>query len=420
MRYTFAEKRSLTGEQPIRVGIIGLGRMGSGLLFQTHHTRDIFCGVGADLDLPKAEKILQEFGIPYEICDSPEDVLRVIGSGKFALCEEGRLVAECPEIDVLLESSTAILEGLEFCEAALQSGHHLVLMNSEVDLAFGPYLYKQAEQLGLTYTSCDGDQHGVLIRVIREIQDWGFDLVMAGNIKGFLNRRANPVSIVPEADKRSLSYSMCTAFTDGTKLNIEMALLSNALGLKTPVPGMIGPRAQNVQQALSLFNLEELHANHPEGVVDYLLGAQPDGGVFVVGKQTHPFQSNLLHYYKMGKGPYYVFYRPYHLCHVEAMRCIREAIQGEPLLAPLKGYQTNVFAYAKKPLQPGDILDGIGGHCAYGMIENIRSGERPSGVPICLSEGVVLRNAVEQDQPIGIQNVVIPENRRDWSLNRGA
>jgi predicted homoserine dehydrogenase-like protein len=138
---------------------------------------------------------------------------------------------------------------------------------------------------------------------------------MAGNIKGFLDRYSNPTAIVPEADKRGLGYRMATAYTDGTKLNVEMALLANGLGLSASRPGMTGPPARHVQDALRLFDLAATH-ERGEAVVDYVLGAQPGGGVFVVGFCDDPYQRRMMEYYKMGPGPFFLFSRPYHLCHV--------------------------------------------------------------------------------------------------------
>ena len=135
----------------------------------------------------------------------------------------------------------------EFAIYALAERKHLVLMNAEIDLIYGPYLLELAQRRGVTYTSCDGDQHGVIKRLVDDLRLWGFQLVMAGNIKGFLDRYSNPKKIVPEADKRNLDYKMATAFTDGTKLNIEMALVANALGLRVHKPGMHGPDAGNVR-----------------------------------------------------------------------------------------------------------------------------------------------------------------------------
>jgi predicted homoserine dehydrogenase-like protein len=189
---------------------------------------------------------------------------------------------------------------------------------------------------------------------------------MAGNIKGFLDRYANPSTIIPEADKRNLDYKMCTAYTDGTKLNIEMALIANACNLQTTVPGMHGHNAKHVHEALHLFDFTS-----KKPFVDYVLGADPGGGVFVIGLCDNPYQRGMLSYYKMGEGPYYIFYRTYHLCHIEAITSIVKAItEYQPLMQPDFGFQTNVYAYAKRDLLKGEQLDGIGGHCCYGLIEN--------------------------------------------------
>ena len=148
---------------------------------------------------------------------------------------------------------------------------------------------------------------------------------MAGNIKGFHDRQANPVRIVPETDKQNIDYKMCTAYTDGTKLNIEMALVANALGYRTDLVGMHGPRAAHVENVPEKCDLEGMR-NRGSPVVDYVLGIQPGVGVFVVGHCDHSYQKSMLAYCKLGDGPWYVFYRPYQLCHVKTLRCAAEAV----------------------------------------------------------------------------------------------
>jgi predicted homoserine dehydrogenase-like protein len=398
--------------KPIRVGIIGAGSMGWGLLHQCRQTPGIECVALADIELERAVAAVRAVGQEPEVVGSTPAVQDAITRGAVAVSPDGALVAGSEMIDVLVESSNSI--GL----AALETGKDLVLMNSEIDLIFGPHLMRLAHERGLAYTSCDGDQHGVLKRLLDELQLWGFELVMAGNIKGFLDRYANPTTIVPEADKRSLGYKMCTAYTDGTKLSIEMALLANAVGLSVAVPGMRGPRASHVLQALELFDLANLRRNGP--VADYILGAEPGGGVFAVGYCDDPYQRDMMSYYKMGAGPFYVFYRPYHLCHVEAARCIAEAhLDKLPLLEPRCGFLTNVYAYAKCDLRGGEKLDGIGGYTCYGMIDNCAGAAQP-GLPICLAEGVPLARDVARDQPILMSDVDHDEESFEFSLFRAA
>jgi len=400
-------------EEPVRVSIVGAGAMGKGLLHLSVQTPGIRVVALADLDVERAVECTEMLDLPYQVVQDQATMHAAIRAGKIALSSDGHLSATCASADIFIEASSAIGPAGRFCVQAIEDRKDVIMMNSEADLLFGPYLSHRASEKGLVYTSIDGDQHGVIKRLIDEMSLWGLDLVMAGNIKGYLDRRANPVSIVPEADKRDLDYKMCTAYTDGTKLNIEMALLANALGLTTPKVGMHGPRAEHVKEVFDLFDVGELYSAHGP-VVDYILGAEPDGGVFVVGYSDDPYQQKMLRYYKMGEGPFYLLYRPYHLCHIEAMRTVAEvALDRQALLRPEKGFQTNVFAYAKKDLQAGDMLDGIGGHACYGLIENTGNQQVPSGLPICLAEDVTLRRDLSQDAPILWEDVVIDEERWD-------
>ena len=404
-------------ESAVRVGLVGAGAMGKGILYQTLLTPNVRCVALCDIRVDEAVACARELGIDHEVVSSAPAMEDAIRAGRLAICEDGMLVAGCEQVDVFVESSSSIIPGARFTTAALQSGKHVNLMNAEIDLVFGPYFLDLARKNGVTYTSCDGDQHTVLKNVIDDMSLWGFELVMAGNIKGFLDRSADPIRIKPEADKRRLDYKMCTAYTDGTKLCIEMALIANALGLETTKPGMTGPRANHVDEVLDLFDFEALWEKR-QPVVDYILGALPGGGVYAVGYQDQPFQSFMLNYYKMGPGPFYVFYRPYHLCHVESIASIvRPALDGFSLLQPDHGFRTDVFAYAKKDLRAGEMLDGIGGHACYGLIENVNN-KPHDGLEICLAEDLTLKHDVQANQMIRMSDVQVEAERDDFKLRR--
>lgn len=402
----------------IKVVIIGIGSIGKGLLFQSLITPRIQCIGIADVQIEKAVSCAQWLGLDYQVVYSESELNAAVEAGKLAVTDSGTLLARSLHADALIESSSAVYEGAVHAITALNHGLHAIMMNYEADLMYGPLILSLAESQGLVYSSCDGDQPATLKRMIDEILFWGFDLVMAGNIKGFLDRYVNPTTIIPEADKRQLDYRMCTAYTDGTKLSIEMAVLANALDLRTAVPGMLGPKANDVNQVFDVFDFDHLWGQSRRPLVDYLLGSQPKGGVFVIGYTEHAFQQFTLDWYpsEMGSGPYYLFYRPYHLGHMEALSTVVDAVlDGQSLLKPTYGYKTNVIAYARKELKKGEVLDGLGGYSCYGLIENMTA-EVPSGLPVCLSASVTLRRDISKDERICLDDVRYDDKAPQYHL----
>jgi len=327
-------------------------------------------------------------------------------------------LAKCEFVDVLIEATNSIAEGGRFAVTALEHQKHLVMMNAEADLIFGPYLLALAERNDLVYTSSDGDQPAVIKRLVDDLRFWGFELVIAGNVKGYLDRYVDPTTIIPEADKRNLDYKMCTSYTDGTKLAVEMALLANALDLRAAVPGMIGPRATQVQDIFDLFDLDALWSDR-QPLVDYLLGAHPTGFVNATAYTENKFQQYTLDWFppNMGPAPYALFYRPYHLGHVEAMACVVDAaLDGRSVLKPEFGFRTNVYAHAKRDLRAGERLDGIGGYATYGLLENCLPNDDLPGLPSCLADDLILKRDLAKDDKILMSDVEYDPHRYDFCL----
>ncbi len=404
----------------IKLVVVGIGSIGRGIVYQTEITPSIECVAIADRNLEKAIACAEWIGRPYQIVHTKGEVYRAVEEGKLAVAADGNLVAQYELADALVESSTAVYEGARHAITAMMHGLHTIMINAEADLTYGPRLLSIAKEQRLVYSSCDGDQPAAIKRIIDQVLFWGFDLVMAGNIKGYLDRSVNPTTIIPEADRRGLDYKMCTSFTDGTKLNIEMAIVANALDLRTAIPGMIGPHAAHISQVFDLFDFDALWSSNRRPIVDYVLGAQPRGGVFVVAHSDREYQQDTLDWFPadVGPGPYYLFYRHYHLRHIEALNTVVDAVlNSRALLKPDYGLATNVVAYARKDLKQGQILDGIGGYCCYGLIENTDDGNASlAGLPICLSENVTLRRNVNKDERITLQDVIYASNDPRYSL----
>jgi predicted homoserine dehydrogenase-like protein len=173
--------------------------------------------------------------------------------------------------------------------------------------------------------------------------------------------------------------------------------------------GMYGPDARSVHEAADLFPLDEMLEH---GICDYLVGAEPAPGVFVLGYEDHPVQRAYLDLYKLGEGPLYTFYRPYHLCHFEVPSTIaRAALFGDPTIAPLGGPRVEVVATAKRDLRAGETLDGIGWYMTYGQCENAPVAESERLLPMGLAEGCRLTRHVPKDRVLTYDDVEVPEGR---------
>jgi len=400
--------------EPIRVALVGAGAMGVGIAWQLGRVPGMRLVSVTDIDLDAACRAAEAYGAPFAAVDAastlPPSPTVLVTREPFFLLDDRPEVA----IDVVVEATNTIGFAARVALAAIARGSHVVLMNAEVDLALGPLLHRRADERGVVVTSDAGDQHGVLMRMIDEIRLWALDIVMAGNIKGFLDRYATAAGLMEEARARHLNPVQCCAYTDGTKLGVEMALVANATGLVPFVPGMEGPAAADVRDVFQKFDFTKYGG---QGVVDYILGAEPGGGVFVVGRCDDPLQRRYLKYYKLGDGPFYLFYRPYHLCHLETPWAIAQAaIAHQPILRPTHGRVADVYAYAKRDIAAGEAVDhAIGGDLFYGLVDRCDRADAGGGVPMALLDAeaaapAVVTRALRRDAPLRHGDVLLPES----------
>ncbi|MGE0705469.1 MAG: NAD(P)-dependent oxidoreductase, partial [Vicinamibacterales bacterium] len=238
----------------------------------------------------------------------------------------------------------------------------------------------------------------------------------AGNIKGLQDPYRTPATQKGFADQYHQKPRMVTSFADGTKISMEMAVVANATGHRVARRGMYGPRCEHVKDALTLFPMDELLNG---GIVDYLLGAEPSPGVFVLGYNDHPIPRRYMTYHKLGDGPLYAFYTPYHLCNFEVgTTAARAALFHDATIAPAGGPICEVMTLAKRDLRAGEVLDGIGGFTCYGVLENRDVFAAGGWLPMGLAEGCQLKRDVAKDEPIGCADVVAPPGRLIDRLRR--
>jgi predicted homoserine dehydrogenase-like protein len=232
--------------------------------------------------------------------------------------------------------------------------------------------------------------------LVRYVRGLGCRPVLAGNMKGLHDPYRTPKTQADYAKRFGQKPKMVTSFADGTKIAMEMAVVANATGFVAGRRGMYGPECEEVGQAARLFPERQML---DRGLVDYVLCGKPPGGVFVIGWSEDRMQQDYLRYYKLGEGPFYVFYTPYHLCHLECPASIaRAALFGDATVAPLGGPICQVAAAAKRDLQIGETLDHLGGFTTYGVLENADPFRDEGLLPIGLAPGSTLRRSVEKDE----------------------
>jgi len=417
---TALSRREAEG-RPIRVAMIGAGATGRAIALQlgTPVPGIRLAGI-ANRTSSHAERALREAGIAnWATSDAAGEVARQVRRGTPVLTDDPSLLAQCPEIDIVLEVTGTVDFGAAVTLDAIAHGKHTVIVNAELDSTIGPILKARADEAGVVLTNTDGDEPGVAMTLFRYLKTLGLTPVAAGNIKGMVDYYRNPDTQRAFAEKNDQDPWKVTSFADATKLSMETTVLANATGFHVGRRGMYGPACANVREMASLLPAADMLAG---GIVDYALGAAPHTGAFVVIHEDNKLKQAQLAYYKMGDGPFYVFYTPYHLPHLQIASTIGRAVLfHDPTVTPLAGPRCEVVAVAKKDLKAGDRIDGIGGFTVYGLIENSDAARAADALPMGLAEGAVLTRDVAKDGVVTARDVRMPAERlsdRLWEEQR--
>ena len=408
---TALQKRMDEGN-PIRVGIVGAGYMGRGIALQIlKYVNGMEPVAIANRTLAEAEKAYKQADVEtIETVKTVSQLENAISQKRYAVTEDAMLLCEAKGIDALIEVTGTIEFAAGVVLKAIENKKHVILMNAELDATIGPILKVYADRAGVVLTNSDGDQPGVIMNLYRYVKAIGCKPVLAGNMKGLQDPYRTPETQKGYAEKYKQKPQMVTSFADGTKISMEMAVVANATGLKTGKRGMYGPRCKHVNEAIHLFPTDQLLST---GLVDYILGAEPAPGVFVLGYNDNPIQQQYLNYYKMGEGPLYVFYTPYHICHFEVPLTVARAVLfNDAAAASIGGPVCDVITLAKRDLKAGDTLDGIGGFTCYGALENSDICRNNNLLPMGLAEGCKVMKNIPKDQAIGYGDIVAPPDRR--------
>ena len=414
---TALAQRAARGERPLRIGMIGAGFMAAGVLLQinTVHAAAMRVVAVANRTPQKAIDAYAAAGQAGAVaCHSATALAAAVEAERPAVTENPMLVATSPHVDILLEVTGAVEEAIAPILAAIEHRTHVVLMNAELDGTVGCLLKRRADAAGVVYTNVDGDQPGVEMNLWRFVRGIGVRPVLCGNIKGLQDPYRTPATQEGFAKRWGQKPAMVTSFADGTKISFEQALVANATGMTVARRGMQGFTVEPgtpVTEAARLFDADALLEG--PGIVDYVVGASPGPGVFVLGTIEHPRQRHYLDLYKLGEGPLYCFYTPYHLCHFEVPTTIARAVLfGDAAIAPAGAPEVEVVAVAKRDLVAGETIDMLGGYTVYGEAETADRTETEGLLPIGVAVGTTVNRAIPKDHVLTYADVTLPPERQ--------
>lgn len=399
--------------KPIRVGILGAGFMTQGLTNQICNSipgmrvaaifnrkpsraRDVFHYAGQE-DVTQVE--------------TQRQLDQAINANLPAVTDDAFLLARSDFIDVIVDVTGSVEFGARVVLEAFKHGKPVVLMNAEIDATIGPILQVYARKYGVILSACDGDEPGVQMNLYRWVKGLGFIPRVIGNIKGLQDPYRNPTTQKGFAEQWGQNPAMVTSFADGSKISFEQAIVANATGFKVRSRGMSRGLEYrgDVMQIGKLYDIDEVR--QLGGIIDYVVGT-PLTKVYVLAEHTDPKQQRYLNLYKMGEGPLYPFFIPYHLVHFEVPNSIARVVLFRDSVAPaLAGPVVEVCAVAKRDLRAGEILDDYGMYMTYGEAVNTDEMSKLRYLPEGLVEGCKLKRDIKKDMVLTYADVHLPAGR---------
>lgn len=413
--------RAETGK-PIRIGLVGAGEMGTDIVSRVAHMTGIEIGAISELKPGAAAKSVE---IAYGSADRVQEVSSAdaasaaMEAGKVAVTDNVDALLDAGLIDVVVDATGVPAVGAEIGLRAMERGKHLVMMNVEADVTIGAYLRSEAARLGVVYSLGAGDEPSSCMELIEFVSAMGHRIVSAGKGKNNpLNIDATPDAYTEEAIRRHMNPRMLVEFVDGSKTMVEMAAIANATGLIPDKPGMHGPAAARDELNKVLIPASAGGVlSSADGRVDYTIGKGVAPGVFVVAEMDHPRIWERMEDLKMGKGPYFTFFRPYHLTSLEVpLTCARAVLYGKADMVPLDRPVAEVGAVAKKDLGVGDTLDQIGEYCYRAWIMEAAEARQAGAVPCGLLAGAKVIAPIRKGELITYANTALPADSRIVAL----
>ncbi len=393
---------------PIKVGVIGAGQMGYGMVSQISTIPGMIVAGISDINLDAAKRAADAYNA------SAAEKVNILTSTDF------KEIVHSPNVEVIVDATGVPEAGAKISLETLIAKKHLVLLNVEVDITVGPLMKKLYDAADLIYTGSDGDEPAATVQMYEFAKSMGMEVLVAGKGKNnALKVSANPDSAQAEADSKGMNSHMLAAFQDGTKTMAEMNLLSNAIGYVPDVVGMHGISA-DLDGTVEKLNLKENGGVlNSFGVVEYVDGIAP--GIFCIVKgQNEGVQHELNYLLKKGERDHHILFRPYHLCSLETPLTIARAVlEHDTAIVPLGAPISETVAVAKRDIKAGEKIDGIGGYCVRGVLETHADMKKNGNVPIGLVGGTsVAKRDIKDGAFLTIDDIELDESTTVYKLRK--
>jgi predicted homoserine dehydrogenase-like protein len=407
-------------KRPVRVALVGAGQMGSEIVTQIGEMRGMEVSIVVEVDRKRAEAGYSHLRKKPEVdfTNSPAEAETALTAGRCVATTDYRLATRSPTVEVVIDATGSTELGALISLDAVEHHKHIVMMNVECDVTIGPIIRRMADQAGVVYTWAAGDEPAAILELYRYANAVGFPVISAGKGKNNpLNIYSTPDTEAEKARSRKMNPRMLCEFVDGSKTAVEMAAVSNATGLLPDVRGMHGARSTVEELAKVYVPKADGGVLSRKGAVDFAIGVHP--GVFVIIESDLPHIREGLVQRDMGEGPYYLLFRPFHLCSLEVPISVAvAALYDESSGQPGPRLVSECIAVTKKAVKAGETLDGIGEYCYRGSIDTFEAASRDRLVPLGIAKGCVARQDIPRDTAISYEMVNVVRESALLDLRR--
>lgn len=414
---TLLEKYEKEHKAPIRVGLLGAGQMGTGLISQIEKMHGIKVMAVADVRKDRAYEAFQEASVPKDLLlkndENPDKAAEAIDSGKRIACHNSDMIVQIPNIDIVVESTGVPEVGAKFCQDAILARKPVVNMNVETDVVVGYYLAKLAKAAGVVYTLVAGDEPGSVKELYDFANTLGFEIVCIGKGKNNpLRPEATPDSVMESAKRQNMNPKMLAAFEDGTKTMAEMTAMANGTGYVPEVRGAHGPKAEVADLPRIFCPKEDGGILETRHAVEYAMGNIAPGVFVIITTDQKKIEADLNYLHVNNYGKYWALYRPFHMANLETpISILRAFFYHEETLATHAAPVAETITMAKRDLKAGEKIDYLGGFTVYGCIDKAEIARKEGIVPLGLTVGATITRDIKKGQPVHYAEVELNEDQ---------